>query len=143
MSDYDLCRDPLAAIYEKQETVTVEFATEAGELMSKVGPNRYAAGDALVSGVDGDRWSVSRERFERAYLPLPPTVAGASGRYRNIPRPVWARQMGEAFRCQRTAGGDWLCGEAGDWLLQYAPGDFGLASDARFRQVYRRVAQPG
>jgi hypothetical protein len=42
-----------------------------------------------------------------------------------------------AFRCARSAGGDWLQGQVGDWLLQYAPGDYGIATDARFRLVYR------
>jgi hypothetical protein len=37
----------------------------------------------------------------------------------------------------RTAGGDLLSGAAGDWLMQYAPGDFGIVAGARFSSVYR------
>ncbi|WP_297907935.1 PGDYG domain-containing protein, partial [Thiomonas sp.] len=37
------------------------------------------------------------------------------------------------------AGGDRLQGKPGDWLLQYAPGDFGLAAQSRFAQVYRKA----
>jgi hypothetical protein len=29
------------------------------------------------------------------------------------------------------------CGAAGDWLMQYAPGDFGIVAGARFSSVYR------
>jgi hypothetical protein len=66
-------------------------------------------------------------------------LSGQPGRYRNRPRPVLARRMTEAFCCARSAGGDWLQGEAGDWLLQYAPGDHGIATHARFSLVYRPV----
>jgi PGDYG protein len=125
----DLRTDPAAARYVKHEIVGVEFAASAGALISRVGPNHYQAGDALVSGMDGDRWCVSRDRFDLKYEPLPGVNHGQSGRYQNKPAPVLARQMTEPFRCQRTAGGD--------WLLQYAPGDHGVAAQARFAQVYR------
>lgn len=135
----DLAIDPLAARYVKSETVTVEFARQAGELGSLEGPNRYVPGDALITGSTGSRWSVARERFIAKYEPEPPTEMGADGPYRARPLPVLARQVEEAFRAQRSAGGDWLQGKAGDWLLQYGPGDFGVAEQARFRQVYRRL----
>ena len=35
--------------------------------------------------------------------------------------------------------GDRLVGDAGDWLLQYAPGDYGIAKNNRFVQVYKKV----
>ena len=47
--------------------------------------------------------------------------------------------MVEAFSLARSSGGDVLHGLAHDWLLQYAPGDFGIVEDARFRRVYRPV----
>lgn len=137
LRNVDLRADPAAHTYQKQETVSVAFATQAGSISSSVGSNTYQAGDALLSGADGDRWCVTRDRFDAGYLPLPPTVHGEPGRYRNRPRPVLARQMHEAFRCERRAGGDWLQGQAGDWLLQYAPGDYGIATHARFTLVYR------
>ena len=135
----DLRTDPAAHAFQKQEIVTVEFATQPGRLTSQVGANSYQTGDALLTGADGDRWCVSRDRFDAGYLPLPPTIPGTAGRYRNRPRPVLAKQMAEAFRCERRAGGDWLQGQAGDWLLQYAPGDHGIATHARFTLVYRPV----
>lgn len=135
----DLATDPLAARYVKDETVAVAFAREPGELISLEGPNRYAPGDALISGATGSRWVVSRDRFDAKYAALPPTVAGEDGHYRARPVPVLARQIGEPFTALRSAGGDRLRGKAGDWLLQYAPGDFGVAENARFAQVYRRI----
>ena len=135
----DLATDPLAARYVKDETVSVAFARELGELISLEGPNRYAPGDALISGATGSRWVVSRDRFDAKYAALPPTLAGEDGHYCARPVPVLARQIGEPFTALRSAGGDRLQGKAGDWLLQYAPGDFGIAESARFVQVYRRI----
>lgn len=140
LKDIDLAADPAAARYVKTEVVAVEFARQDGELISLEGPNRYRAGDALVTGSTGSRWSVARERFEAKYQAVPPTVAGEDGPYRARPLPVLARQIAEPFAAARSAGGDVLHGKAGDWLLQYGPGDFGVAEQARFAQVYRKVA---
>lgn len=134
----DLAVDPAAAHYVKDETVAVVFARAAGEILSREGPNRYATGDALVTGSTGDRWSVTRDRFDAKYLPVSPTLAGQDGRHRSRPVPVLAKPMGEAFCIARSAGGDLLRGHAGDWLLQYAPGDFGVVEAERFAKVYRR-----
>jgi PGDYG protein len=133
----DLNADIDAVWAVKDELVTVEFAIAAGALESAVGTNRYAAGDALLTGSTGDRWCVSRDRFDEKYRAAPPTQAGHSGRYRNLPAAVRAKRMAVPFSVARTAGGDLLCGAAGDWLMQYAPGDFGIVASARFSSVYR------
>jgi hypothetical protein len=129
--------DPEARRAVKDECVTVEFASSAGCLQSAVGANSYAAGDALVTGSTGDSWCVSRARFEAKYLPEPPTPAGAAGRYRNLPVVVLAKRMAHDFTVARCAGGDVLRGRAGDWLVQYAPGDHGVVARERFAAVYR------
>ena len=133
----DLRQDAHATCYVKDETVEVVFARSAGSIASREGPNRYHTRDALLSATGGDRWSVARERFDARYRPLPPLQHGADGAYRNLPLPVLARQIAIAFTVLRRPGGDLLHGGAGDWLLQYAPGDWGIVADARFRQLYR------
>jgi uncharacterized protein (DUF2237 family) len=129
--------DPDARRVSKVEVVLVEFATAAGALQSAVGLNRYAAGDALLTGSTGDRWCVSRDRFDAKYRPEPPTVAGAPGRYRNLPVTILAKQIPLPFTVHRSAGGDLLHGKPGDWLVQYAPGDHGVVAGDRFARVYR------
>src|SRR5271165_4478978 len=133
----DLRLDPAARPAVKDELVAVEFAAEPGCLTSAVGDNHYTAGDALLSGSTGDRWCVSRDRFDAKYRPEAPTRHGEAGRYRNLPVPVLAKQMPLPFAVARSAGGDLLQGEAGDWLLEYAPGDYGVVARARFERVYR------
>ena len=134
----DLRTDPAARPFVKDEIVHVDFASEAGELMSLEGPNRYAPGDALITGSTGDRWVVSRERFDAKYAPADAALEhGQAGAYRNRPSVVLARQMNEAFSMARSEAGDVLHGQAGDWVLQYAPGDYGVVQAQRFAKVYR------
>jgi len=133
----DLAADPLAAPYVKDELVRVVFAKQAGALISLEGPNHYAAGDALISGATGERWSVARDRFDAKYLPEPPLAAGSDGPYRSRPVPVLAKQMDQPFTLARKSGGDVLTGAARDWVLQYGPGDYGVIANQRFMRVYR------
>ncbi|KVD72976.1 hypothetical protein WS62_09205 [Burkholderia sp. ABCPW 14] len=140
LKNVDLRNDPDALRVVKGETVQVEFAAQPGELMSLEGPNRYAAGDALVTGSTGDRWVVSRERFDAKYVPAAEGLAhGEPGGYRNRPAVVLAKRMDTPFSIARSAGGDTLRGDAGDWLMQYAPGDYGVVQAKRFAQVYREA----
>ena len=133
----DLAADRSACWVVKDEVVSVEFAGAPGVLESAVGPNHYAAGDALLTGSTGDRWCVSRDRFDAKYRPEAPTVPGGAGKYRNTRVPVLAKRMPGAFTVKRSAGGDELQGNAGDWLVQYAPGDHGIVAAPRFDSVYR------
>jgi uncharacterized protein (DUF2237 family) len=138
----NLAADPAAGWVWKDEVVSVEFAAAPGALQSAVGRNAYAAGDALLTGSTGDRWCVSRDRFDAKYVPEPTTQAGQAGRYRNRPVAVLAKRMAVPFTVERSAGGDVLVGNAGDWLLQYAPGDHGVVAAARFDRVYRVGPEP-
>jgi hypothetical protein len=141
LTDIDLTTDPLAARYVKTEIVDVTFALLDGELLSPEGPNRYRAGDALITGSTGTRWSVARDRFEAKYQPLSPVSGRVGGRYKARPIPVLARQIAEPFTAARSSGGDLLHGNPGDWLLQYGPGDFGIARHDRFARVYRKFSE--
>src|SRR5258706_15782847 len=112
----DLRTDPNAALFVKDEIVEVAFAAGDGELISREGPNRYHAGDALITGSTGDRWSVSRDRFDAKYQPLPPLPAGADGRYRARPGPVLAKQISQPFPVGRSARGRLPKGRPPHWV---------------------------
>lgn len=139
LKNINLTADPDAARYVKTEIVSVVFARQQGELVSLEGPNRYETGDALITGSTGSRWSVSRHRFDARYEAVTPTLPGNDGDYAARPIPVLARQLAEPFTAARSTGGDVLRGNAGDWLLQYAPGDFGVAAQQRFAQIYKKL----
>lgn len=139
LTHVDLATDPDARQAVKDETVSVEFAAHADVLISAVGPNRYSPGDALITGSTGDRWCVSRDRFDAKYDPVAPTTHGEPGLYRNRPVTVLVKPIDVPFTVARTAGGDVLRGNAGDWLVQYAPGDHGIIERTRFERVYRLI----
>lgn len=141
LEQIDLRLDQDARAYIKNETVNVEFATHSGELMSREGPNRYLVNDAIITGSTGDRWCVSRDRFDAKYQAIPPLQHGQDGTYRNKPIPILAKQMFIEFSLARSAGGDVLQGKPQDWVVQYAPGDYGLVENARFQQVYRLLTE--
>ncbi len=137
LTNIDLTTDADARYFVKNERVDVLFATSAGELISREGPNRYLAGDALITGSTGDKWSVSRDRFDAKYESNTPHQEGHDGPYRAKQIAVLGKQLTEPFLAARSAGGDMLNGAAHDWLLQYAPGDYGIIENARFQQVYQ------
>ena len=139
LTHIDLEQDPAAARYLKTEVVQVVFALAPGELISLEGPNQFQVGDAIITGCTGDRWSVDRHRFDAKYQAVAPTVDGQDGAYTAKPVPVLAKQIHEPFTAARSAGRDVLKGEAGDWLTQYGPGDFGVCGKSRFERVYKRV----
>jgi hypothetical protein len=133
----DLRTHANAHAYVKEEVVQVRFAKQAGAVQSREGLNHYAIGDALITGSTGDHWSVSRARFDAKYESLPGIAHGADGAYTNKPVPILAVQQTGDFTVEREAGGDIIHGKAGDWLMQYAPGDHGIVENAKFQKVYR------
>ncbi len=134
-----LSTDAAAIRVVKDERVMVDFAAAPGVLMSAVGPNHYGRGDALITGSTGDRWSVTRDRFDAKYRPDDGQSPGIAGAYRNVPMPIWAKQIHHAFTIERQAGGDRLEGAAGDWAVEYSPNDCGLVARDRFDAVYRPI----
>lgn len=139
LTDIDLFQDPAAGRFIKTEVVQVAFAQTHGELVSLEGPNKYQTGDAIITGSTGDRWSVDRHRFDAKYQAVPPTLNGEGGSYKAKPVPVLAKQIDEPFTAARSAGRDVLRGDAGDWIMQYGPGDYGVCGNSRFESVYKRV----
>lgn len=137
LTGFDLGSDPSARRARKRPLpVVVEFAASAGVLRTLEGPVRYRAGDALLTGVAGERWPIGREKFDAAYEPVPPTVAGRAGEYRRRPLVVRAKRMAGPFRVRVGHADDPLQGRAGDWLLQYGPDDYGIVAADLFARTY-------
>lgn len=134
-----LCSRPHMDRYSKKRNpVDVKIAEQDGIMTTLEGPVSFHAGDALLTGVNGERWPVGKERFERTYKAVPPTAPGTSGCYVRLPNEVRARQMDKDFSV-KTGNGDTLHGKAGDWLLEYGPGDWGIVADEIFAQTYHPI----
>lgn len=116
--------------------VRVEFADRAGTLETREGPVHYGAGDALLTGVDGERWPIPQARFVATYCPCAPTTPGEAGCYRKRPLTVWAWRTPGRLEVELSEGRGQLHAEPDDVLVQYGPGDIAVVSAAIFRQTY-------
>ena len=121
-------------VIKKPLPVRVCFAACAGRAATREGAVSYQAGDALVTGVEGERWPVAGKRFAATYEALPPAVMGEDGIYVKRSLPVWGLRMSEPFSVA-TAGG-LLSGQADDWLVQYGQGDYGVVGASIFALTY-------
>lgn len=117
----------------------VEIAMTDGVITTLEGEVAYRAGDAIVTGTQGERWPVQRKRFEATYSPCAGTHFGSSGRYQRELLSVLARCLEAPMEIRLSDNRGVLRGQAGDWLVEYDPGDRAIIADAIFRQTYRIV----
>ena len=137
MASPDLSEDRTARRARKRAVVVqVEFAATGGTLPTQEGPVSYSTGDALLTGTEGERWPVPRAMFDVNYAPVAPLRSGRPGAYRKRPREVWAKPMTDTFDVTLDRGRGTLHGQAGDWLVQYAPSDLSVVSERVFAQTY-------
>ncbi len=133
----DLSADPRALrVRKKPSPVRVEFAAADGVCDTLEGPVHFKAGDAILTGVQGERWPIARNHFLTSYEPVPPTRAGDGGSYLKAPSLAYALRLDRA--CEVSVGWqrDPLRARPGDWLLQYAGGACGVVQDQIFRETY-------
>jgi hypothetical protein len=123
--------------YLKQAVpVAVSFAAAAGEIATLEGPVRCAAGDALMTGVQGEHWPITRAHFEASYEPLVPLTMGQAGLYVKKPLAVEARQLDRATTVRMAQQQGSLHARAGDWLVSAPDGAQWVVVDEIFRQTY-------
>lgn len=117
----------------------VKFARQAGTLETLEGPVAFGEGDALMTGVKGERWPIRRPRFEETYAPVPPTRMGENGRYLKKPKPVTARQttIDETI----DLGGDRgvLQAKPGDWIVTADDGRRWVVANDIFLATYQPI----
>jgi hypothetical protein len=124
---------------KRASELQVEFTQVACLVETAEGAVHAQAGDAIVTGTAGERWSMSPEHFRRAYKPVPPTVSGESGRYVSLPIEVLAVPMTEPFDVLLRDGRSRLHGKCGDWLVDYGDGSLGVVSKAIFATTYEII----
>jgi hypothetical protein len=122
-----------------EREVNVRFATEPCTVQSPEGQVHAKPGDAVITGAGGEHWRVSRAHFTDKYRPVPPTVMGESGVYASLPYRILALQMPQAFDVWLADGVSRLAGSAGDWLIDYGDGSFGVVADSIFATTYEIV----
>tara|TARA_R110000824_G_scaffold29626_1_gene98435 strand:- start:56 stop:508 length:453 start_codon:yes stop_codon:yes gene_type:complete len=127
----DLSQDPNAfETAKKPIPLEFSFADEDQTIETKEGSVRAQAGDAIMTGTEGEQWPIPIEKFKQTYDDLGDGTAAK----KNIP--VFAKEMGEPFQVKVSWSDDLLSGEAGDYLVQYGPGDYGVVGREIFGKTY-------
>jgi len=108
------------------------FAEVGQAVETREGGQHAEVGDAIMTGTEGERWPIPRQTFEETYDVLEPGVAAK----KDIP--VHAKQMDEPFSVKPPWSDTALQGEAGDYLVQYGPGDYGTVGREIFGKTYKQ-----
>jgi len=132
--------NPRRVVARKLEReVQVRFAREASTVQTNEGLVHARVGDAILTGINGEHWRVSKARFPDKYQPAPATPAGEDGAYISLPNRVFAVPMEQGFQVLLADGESRLTGRAGDWLVDYGDGSLGVVSTRVFDQTYEVV----
>jgi hypothetical protein len=135
-----LSDDPRRVRARKLEReVQVRFTAEACRVQTPEGVVHAQPGDAILTGIAGEQWRVSRAHFAEKYRPKPPTQSGQGGTYLSLRNRILALQMREPFEVQLADGQSTLTGRASDWLVDYGDGSLGIVSQSIFATTYEIV----
>lgn len=133
----DLAEDPRHVAARKLERqVQVRFIDEPCTIQTPEGEVHAQRGDALLTGIAGESWRVSRAHFAEKYRPAAGTTAGKDGAYVSLPNRILALRMAEAFEVLLADGVSRLQGRSGDWLVDYGDGSLGIVTEAIFTVTY-------
>lgn len=119
--------------------IDVIFADGPCVVRTNEGMVHVRAGDAIITGIAGEHWRVSRSHFSGRYQPVPPTMLGQPGRYASRPKRILAVPMTFAFEVLLADGASRLSGRPGDWLVDYGDGSLGVISPSIFATTYEVV----
>lgn len=132
--------DPRKVLARKlMQEIQVRFTPVSCTVQTHEGLVHASPGDAILTGIEGEHWRVSRARFAEKYRPVPPTIAGEAGRYVSLPNRIMGVKMTEAFEVVLADGVSRLSGRAGDWLVDYGDGSLGIVSQAIFATTYEII----
>ena len=133
----ELSGDPRHVIARKLEReVQVQFADRPCTVQTPEGAVQAQPGDAVLTGIAGERWRVSRKHFSNKYRPAANTRVGEPGAYLSLRNRILALRMSAPFEVLLADGISRLNGRPGDWLVDYGDGSLGVISNAIFQVTY-------
>jgi hypothetical protein len=136
----DMAEDPRHVTARKLERqVQVRFFDEPCTIQTPEGEVHAQRGDALLTGIAGEHWRVSRAHFADKYHPAAGTAAGQDGAYVSRPNRILALRMSEPFEVLLADGISRLQGHPGDWLVDYGDGSLGIITEAIFAVTYEII----
>ena len=132
----NLLNNPIAKkVIKKPLPIKVIFAKEDGVCQTLEGQVSYLKEDAILTGIVGETWPIKRVSFDDRYIASEDIDYGCDGIYTKKPMEALALRLEVELQVSLSKG-DILEGMPGDWLLQYAEGEFGIIKDDIFRATY-------
>jgi PGDYG protein len=133
-------RHVLAQKFEHK--VQVRFAADPCTVQTLEGHVLAKPGDAIITGIGGESWRVSRAHFVEKYRAIPPTVMGEPGTYVSLRYKILALRLDQSFDVWLSDGISCLNGRAGDWLVDYGDGSLGVVAANAFATTYEIINSP-
>jgi len=73
-NNFDLAVHPQAVrVCKRLIPVAVKFASDFGTCETREGDVSFCAGDAILTGVEGEQWPIERPKFDASYAAISPT----------------------------------------------------------------------
>jgi hypothetical protein len=124
---------------KREVLVSVVFCEESITVPTLEGLVRCEPGDAILTGVHGELWPVSRELFEMLYEPVFPALMGKDGQYCSLPHTVEVARLSHQCRIFLSGNMGSLNGTNGDWLVRQEDGSMGIVASDIFSKTYNLI----
>jgi len=135
----ELSEDPMAfETFKKALPLHFRVANDEETIQTKEGPVSARKGDYIMTGTEGENWSIPADKFKETYDILSiydeEPVQGEAAKKKIM---VFAKQMEEPYQVKVSWSSDLLTGDPGDYLVQYGPGDYGVVGKEIFNKTYK------
>lgn len=118
-------------VVKKPIQLKYETASQDGVCHTKEGEVAYKAGDAIMTGTAGEQWPIAAETFTKTY------DVTSDGLASKKPIIISADRLDADADVQASWG--ILHGKAGDYVVCYGPGDYGVVDSDIFAETYLHV----
>lgn len=119
--------------------VSVVFCEDSCAVETLEGVVRCEFGDAIVTGVHGEQWPVTRGLFDKLYEPVFPVRMGENGLYRRLSHDVDAAILTMQCTIPLPDNRGDLVGNAGDWLVKQQDDSYGIVAGDIFAKTYHII----
>lgn len=122
--------------------VTVKFSDREQIIDTLEGPVVCHAGDAIVTGVRGERHPHPVDKFDSKYEPFQGDESHSNGRFTKRIKAVQAAQLHDSLDIELSNGRGALHGKSGDWCVWYNPTDLSIVARDIFPELYESISIP-
>lgn len=121
-------------VFKRPAVEPYEVAASPGVLITREGPQRYEAGYYLMSGPEGERYSMPAEKF----CELKEDLGGGLASPKKI---IKLAKLAESNGAVLTSWGEPLEYRAGeDYIVRHGKGDYGVVKSDIFSKTYDHLS---